>query len=241
MSTSIPNPQRLKAIAHESETAQVIMMELSDRKRLRNFSDIKRQKLELRRLGFDIVEADFNRFWQTMQAEKYGSIVVDAKGRPATFKWSYSLKDVAQAAMSGEVKPPPGVKVPSFVPNTANKDLKVSKLSKEEQREIKRQEQEIFKAKALAVIEASKNDPFNGVQLKVPVSESPKSTVKVRKAAKQEQEAEKAPQENHNSSKVERVVMIPLREDYLIRIALPSDVTKSEVDFLANMLRRSMI
>ena len=117
----------------------------------------------------------------------------------------------------------------------------VSKLSKEEQREIKRQEQEIFKAKALAVIEASKNDPFNGVQLKVPVSESPKSTFKVRKAAKQEQEAEKAPQENHNSSKVERVVMIPLREDYQIRIALPSDVTKSEVDFLANMLRRSMI
>jgi hypothetical protein len=96
------NGSLLKKIGHASHTAEVVLLDLACRERLRTFSDIPRTRNKLIRDGNKIVEADYMAFWKGLQDAGVGVLVYERKGGPpARFEWHYSMKKVAKAAMEG--------------------------------------------------------------------------------------------------------------------------------------------
>lgn len=92
---------KLKAIAHRTPTATVTANSLAGRERIRHFSDITRTRSQLIREGQMIVDADYEQFWNDLQAAGVGSIVYGRKGKPNRFAWHYSLKSVAKSMLQG--------------------------------------------------------------------------------------------------------------------------------------------
>jgi hypothetical protein len=96
------NSVKLHSVSHVSPTAEVVMTALSQRERLRNFTDISRLKNSLIRDGERIVDEDYSAFWIGMQASGVGRLVFSKKGKQDRFFWHYSMKKVAQAALEGK-------------------------------------------------------------------------------------------------------------------------------------------
>lgn len=96
------NSHNLQTISNASPTAEAVTVYLSQRERLRHFSDIHRVKNSLIRMGEKIVDSDYNSYWKSLQDEGAGVIVYGRKGRPDRFEWHYSMKKVAEAALQGK-------------------------------------------------------------------------------------------------------------------------------------------
>jgi hypothetical protein len=93
--------QKLTSIAHSSHTAEVVMVSLGVRERMRPTSDLGRIKKILLRSGERIVDSDYTKLWKDLEAAGVGSIVYGRNGNPDRFHWHYSLKKVAKTALEG--------------------------------------------------------------------------------------------------------------------------------------------
>jgi hypothetical protein len=96
------NGNVLKKIANASHTAEVVMLDMGLRERVRPFSDIHRTRNRLIREGNRIIEDDYKAFWKSLQDAGAGVIVYGRKGQPDRFQWHYSMKKVAEAALEGK-------------------------------------------------------------------------------------------------------------------------------------------
>lgn len=92
---------KLRSIYSASHSAQVTMLSLSQRERLRHFSDISRLKTKLLREGEKIVDEDYKKFWEELQAAGVGSIIYGRKGKPDRWVWYYSLRSIAKVVIEG--------------------------------------------------------------------------------------------------------------------------------------------
>lgn len=104
--TTTLNGKLLHSIATRTDTAQRTMLLLATRERVRSNSDIQRTKNAMIRDGQKIVDADYNKFWEELQAAGVGSIVYGRKMKDGSkkadrFEWHYSLKSVGKAAIDG--------------------------------------------------------------------------------------------------------------------------------------------
>ncbi len=93
---------KLKQIADENETSQLIMFSLADRNRFRSITDISHMKNILIQKGEKIVLEDYMKTWKELDAMGVGAIIYGRNGKPNRFKWNYNLKAVGQSAMSGK-------------------------------------------------------------------------------------------------------------------------------------------
>jgi hypothetical protein len=207
MSNTVPNPTRLKQIAHDSDTAKIIMENLESRTRQRTFSDIHRQKLELTRAGKKIVDADANRFWMLLQKEGYGSIVFDQKSRPEMFNWNYSLKEIAAIALDTDPRSMIGSKLDSAKPKHTLKPVPTPGETSS-------------RDKTMAKITAR--------------------AAKIERLPDLLEEIAPAKQKSKAFLSAERVVLIPLRDDYDAVVKLPGDVSSEEMEKFISRLRRAV-
>lgn len=129
--------QQLNAVATETPTAHEVALALTERQRLRHFSDVTRTRIQLVRKGKQIVEKDYMAFWQGLEKLSIGTLIYPRKkSNPVKFEWHYSLKAVAKAMVEGTDEP-------------ATKVIQMKKPTVK--REISRKELE------------QKNGPFTGI------------------------------------------------------------------------------
>lgn len=91
----------LQTIAQSSGTAKAVLKSLAGRERLRHYSDIARTKAQLLASGAKVVDSEYMQLWKDLQAANVGSIVYGRRGNPSRFEWHYSLKTVADTALTG--------------------------------------------------------------------------------------------------------------------------------------------
>jgi hypothetical protein len=99
--TLILNGAKLHAITTATSTAEVLMQALNQRERNREFIDINRFKMTLRRNGAKLVDKDLIAFWKDLEKEGMGSIIQGRNGKPTRFELHYSLKSIAKAGVDG--------------------------------------------------------------------------------------------------------------------------------------------
>lgn len=90
---------RIKEISSASPTAEVASLALAMRERSRGEINIQRLKKQLLAAGEAVVDEEYADFWKGLEGAGIGSL----KG--ARFKWHYSLKEVAKAAINSGGKP----------------------------------------------------------------------------------------------------------------------------------------
>lgn len=91
----------LRKITNTSHTSVVTMLLLALRIRDREFSDLATTKDQLIKMGEKIVDDDYMKFWASLQAAGIGAIVHGRRGRGDRFRWHYSLRTIARAAIEG--------------------------------------------------------------------------------------------------------------------------------------------
>jgi hypothetical protein len=96
---------KLKEIVGHSETAEATAYALFLRNRLRTFTDIPRLKFELMKKGLHVVEADYDKLWEELEAAGMGVMVYGRNGKADKFEWHYNMRLVAQAAIEGQNLP----------------------------------------------------------------------------------------------------------------------------------------
>lgn len=96
------NSEKIRNVSHLSHTAEVVITYLSQRERLRAFSDITRTRNALIRMGEKIVDSDYLAFWKGLQDAGVGVIVLGKNKKAERFEWHYSMKKVASAALEGK-------------------------------------------------------------------------------------------------------------------------------------------
>ena len=98
---------KIKALANASHSAEVAMVYLACRDRLRDFTDLHRTRNQLVHDGEKIVEEDFLALFKGLQELDLGHVVYEKKGKnkdrkeAVKFEWHVSFKKVAQAALNG--------------------------------------------------------------------------------------------------------------------------------------------
>lgn len=102
--------KKLSQIANASHTAEVVMTQCALRERIRPFTDIHRNKVELIRAGEKIVDSDYNKIWEDLRDAGVGIIVGGTNGKAPRFEWHYSMKKVAEAALVGKNMKTPALK-----------------------------------------------------------------------------------------------------------------------------------
>lgn len=131
----------LQTIAQSSETARAVLKSLAGRERLRHDSDLARTKAQLLAEGTKVVDSEYMQLWRDLQAANVGSIVYGRRGNPSRFKWHYSLKTVADTALTGRnlqakrLDPNQPVSRAVVTPKAAEKAIPLSKPTKSGVRE----------------------------------------------------------------------------------------------------------
>lgn len=93
----------LNQTATATPTAQEVTLYLGTRQRMRSaLTDLDATEKKLLRMGKKIVHAEYTKYWEALQAQGVGSIVHGRGGNPTRFVWSYSLREVAKAAIEGK-------------------------------------------------------------------------------------------------------------------------------------------
>lgn len=133
---TVLNANKLHKVSHLSHTAEVVMTALSQRERLRDFTDISRLKNALIRAGEKIVDEDYAAYWMGLQDAGVGRIVFSKKGKQDRFFWHYSMKKVAQAALEGKdikaerINVGSAADLPKPAPAPQKKSVKLSSVKK---------------------------------------------------------------------------------------------------------------
>lgn len=91
----------LNAITNKTHTSTVTMLLLALRARDRDTTNLNAMKDKLIRMGEKVVEEHYEAFWQGLHEAGVGTFVRGRRGRPDRFKWNYSIKVVARAAIEG--------------------------------------------------------------------------------------------------------------------------------------------
>lgn len=95
------NGANLSRITHSTSTSEILMQALNQRERNREFVDINRFKMTLRRDGAKLIDKDVLSFWSDLEHEGMGVIVRGRNGKPTRFELHYSLKSIAKAGVQG--------------------------------------------------------------------------------------------------------------------------------------------
>jgi len=115
--------EKLRSISNASHTAEVIIVALSQRERLRNFTDMTRLKNELLRKGERVVDTDFCKFFEDMEAAGTGTISYGKNDKQDRFYWHYSMKKIAQAALEGKDVPASRIEIPKVAAEKAKEQI----------------------------------------------------------------------------------------------------------------------
>lgn len=199
----------LYKIAHASETAENVFLALGIRERIRDFSNINSLKYELRREGLKIVEADYMKMWKDWQDAGLGTIVLGRGKKQTKFIHNYDMRKIAQSGLTG-------------------KDLEV---------DIHKKEVSIpaFKDKTAQLNDIAK--AIGKTKSNVKSLTSPPPVVAATPKAETLVSPPPAPKEEPRARRLNRV-FISLREDVLLDIKLPEDITSAEVDKIRESLNR---
>lgn len=114
--------KEIKSIANGSETAKTVFDVLSKRRRFRRQTNLNKLQQMLMDQGCLIVEDDYINLFKELETKGVGSLIVGRKGNPNRFKWNYSLKSVAKAAIGNdnvEQFEPLGKKAPVITPENS--------------------------------------------------------------------------------------------------------------------------
>jgi len=93
---------KIKQITNATPTAEVTMMSLALRQRMRPYSNLRQAKMQLIREGAKVVDKEFVQFWKELEDADVGSLVYGKTGQPEKFQWYYNLKTIARAAIEGK-------------------------------------------------------------------------------------------------------------------------------------------
>lgn len=94
--------QKVKEASEANATAKSIRKYLTERERNTPVTDLPRTKMEILRSGGTILEEDFVEYWKALDRLGVGTYFKGRGINKDTFTWKYSLKIVAQVAMSGQ-------------------------------------------------------------------------------------------------------------------------------------------
>lgn len=100
----------LKAVAESNATSKAIFGELSTRQRSRHRINLRKFKYDLLTNGNKVIDEEYVETFKKLQEMGVGKLISGRHGNPSRFVWSYKLKDIAQAAQSGEAIIMPEVK-----------------------------------------------------------------------------------------------------------------------------------
>lgn len=221
----VPNAARLIEIANMSQTALTLMTDLGSRERHRPFSDIKRQKQELIRKDYKIVEGEANMFWRLLEQEGFGVIMSSSKGKPEKFVWNYNLKEIAAIALEEKTSDPAVVAVDPVAKNreTAVFPKVIAKVADKPvvstPRIVTLAKERLAKSEGERISQMA-TQTFGSAAVAKPVQNNPISL-------------------NSTESKT---VVVPIRQGEVdIEIKMPSDVTKEEIEMAIRVLIRRMI
>lgn len=92
------NINKLNQITIQSNSATVAMLSLAMRERDRELLNIISIKRDLIRMGEQIINEDYFKFWEDLQKEGIGSLIKGIHGKPDMFKWNYSMRYVAKSS-----------------------------------------------------------------------------------------------------------------------------------------------
>lgn len=96
----------LKSFANRNRTFEIVTTYLALRERDRQVLNVDRIYSNLKKDGEKIVEQDYFDFWKGMDESGIGTYIKGRGINPNTFTSKYSLKTIAQAALTGtNVKP----------------------------------------------------------------------------------------------------------------------------------------
>lgn len=94
--------QKVKEVSEANATAKSIRKYLTERERNTPVTDLPRTKMEILRSGGTVEEEDFVEYWKAMDRIGAGTYFKGRGINKDTFTWKYSLKIVAQMAMTGQ-------------------------------------------------------------------------------------------------------------------------------------------
>jgi hypothetical protein len=88
---------------NQSEEMELISLELKERKRNREITDIDQMRNAMVRKGYKIDPVKFLKVFKDYETAGFGSLIIGRNGRQHRFKWNYSLKAIGESALSGKV------------------------------------------------------------------------------------------------------------------------------------------
>lgn len=94
--------QKVKEVSEANATAKSVRNYLAERERNTPVTDLPRTKMEILRAGGTILEEDFVEYWKALDRLGVGTYFKGRGINKDTFTWKYSLKIVAQVAVSGQ-------------------------------------------------------------------------------------------------------------------------------------------
>lgn len=97
------NGSELKKVSDSNETARSIRKFLAERIRNTPITDLPRTKMEILRSGGTVDEAQFIEYWKALDRIGVGTYFKGRGINKDTFTWKYSLKIIAQAAVTGDI------------------------------------------------------------------------------------------------------------------------------------------
>lgn len=92
--------KKLTQIANQSATAKAIFKALNERQRepREGMMDTRRVRYELEQEGVKVVPQEFMEVFKNLEKAGVGKLI-NEKGKPLSFKWTTSMKDVAAKAL----------------------------------------------------------------------------------------------------------------------------------------------
>jgi hypothetical protein len=237
----------LVATANDSETAMTITMDLADFERIRGFTDIKRQRLELIRKQFKYVDADANRYWRTLEQLGMWSIIFSENSKnvkPIRFLWHYNMKEVVAVALGDKL--PDRSSVVEVKPATKAVTVpKLPKLADKPSASVQRILKHARQNERLTISKMSTDpkrmeiaQPFNKEEMKSQSDfKQGMNELRNETRASASYTNEIAPSEMTGY----KTVIVSIRDGEVdIEVKIPSNLTLSEVDTLSKVLRRKL-
>lgn len=92
--------KKLSQIANQSATAKAVFKVLKERDRepRAGMMDTRRVRYELEQEGVKVVPQEFMEVFKNLEKAGVGKLI-NEKGKPLSFKWTTSMKDVAEKAL----------------------------------------------------------------------------------------------------------------------------------------------
>ncbi len=95
------NVTKLTEVAKASHTAQVVLIELGLRDRLRHTTDLGRFRNKLLQAKERIIETDYMQTFKDLESLGIGSISYGRGKNPTKFIWNYNLREIGKLATEG--------------------------------------------------------------------------------------------------------------------------------------------